>query len=199
MTDCFALFEEPRRPWIDPERLKQKFLAWSAELHPDRSHNATAAERQAAAERYAELNTAYNRIREPKDRLRHLLELETGTKPDDVQNVPAQLVEDAFEVARACREADAFLARKAAVASPLLQVQFFEPAQDWIARLNALQQQISLRQEDLVNELRGLNSAWDAGAPSNLPLGRLEEIRRQLGYFARWMEQLRERVVELSL
>ena len=58
MTDYFALLNEPRRPWLDPEPLKDKFLALSATVHPDRVHNLGAAERAAAQERYTELNAA---------------------------------------------------------------------------------------------------------------------------------------------
>ena len=81
MTDCFALPAEPPRPWLDADALKAKFLARSAEVHPDRVHSAPEAERAAAQERYTALNAAFNTLREPKDRLQHLLELELGAKP----------------------------------------------------------------------------------------------------------------------
>jgi hypothetical protein len=42
MNDCFALLNEPRRPWLDSEALKQRFVSLSAELHPDRTHSAMA-------------------------------------------------------------------------------------------------------------------------------------------------------------
>src|SRR5437868_15422691 len=108
MTDYFSLLQEPRLPWIDPGRLKQKFLALSAEVHPDRVHNSPAAERTQADERYSQLNTAYNYLREPKDRLRHLLELELGTKPPDIQRVPVALMNELFAVGKLCKETDAF-------------------------------------------------------------------------------------------
>ena len=88
MTDYFALLNEPRRPWIEPETLKAKFLALAAGIHPDRIHNADELEKAGATHRYAELNTAYNCLAEPKSRLRHLLELELGTKPEDIQQIP---------------------------------------------------------------------------------------------------------------
>src|SRR5437868_8581649 len=83
MTDNFSLFNEPRRPWLDADLLKQKFLKFSAEVHPDKIHNASDGEKAAANKRYAELNAAYNCLREPKERLLHLIELELGAKPKD--------------------------------------------------------------------------------------------------------------------
>lgn len=81
MTDAFALLSESRRPWLDADALKSRFLPLSAEVHPDRVHSASEAEKAAANTRYAELNAAYNTLREPRDRLLHLLELEAGGKP----------------------------------------------------------------------------------------------------------------------
>ena len=40
MTDAFALLSEPRRPWLDAEALKARFLPLSAAVHPDRVHSA---------------------------------------------------------------------------------------------------------------------------------------------------------------
>src|SRR5438132_9046006 len=51
MIDYFALLHEPRRPWLDPDLLKQKFISLSAEVHPDRVHLAGEAEKHAAQQR----------------------------------------------------------------------------------------------------------------------------------------------------
>ena len=40
MTDYFALLNEPRRPWLDADLLKQTFLTLSAGAHPDKIHSA---------------------------------------------------------------------------------------------------------------------------------------------------------------
>ena len=114
MTDCFALLDEPRRPWLDADALKVKFHARSAEVHPDRVHNAPETERVSAQERYTTLNAAFNTLREPKDRLQHLLELESGAKPGNIQSTPAELTNLFFEVGRLCRDVDFFLLEKAA-------------------------------------------------------------------------------------
>src|SRR2546430_2316719 len=130
MADYFALLKEQRRPWIDVDLLKQKFLALSAEVHPDRVHGAEESEKRVAQEHYAELNAAYNCLREPKEKLTHLLELETGAKPRQVQNVPPDLMNAFMEITNVCRGVDAFLAEKNATTSPLLKLQLFEREQE---------------------------------------------------------------------
>jgi DnaJ-domain-containing protein 1 len=195
MTDNFALLSEPRRPWIDGGSLKKKFLALSSGAHPDRVHQSSPEERKAAGARYAELNTAYNCLREPKDRLRHLLELELGKKPDDIQNIPPDLMDFAFAIGRVCKDADALLAEKTNVTSPILKVRFFERGQERVEQLNSLQRKINDGRDALAAELQAMNPAWET---KDKPLKRLEEIYRLLGYFARWSEQLQERVVQLS-
>src|SRR5438445_10541322 len=135
MTDYFALLDEPHRPWIDPESVKRKFLALSAEVHPDRVHAGTSGERSVAQERYTELNAAYNCLRDPKERLAHLLELERGAKPKEVQRIPSGLMSLFLEVGQICREADAFLSEQAKITSPLLKVRMFQRSQDWTEKL----------------------------------------------------------------
>ena len=199
MTDYFALFNEPRRPWLDVEALKQKFLAASATVHPDRVHNLGETERAAAQERYTELNTAYNCLREPKERLQHLLQLELGVLPKDIQRIPSNLMDLSLEVGKACREADAFLAEKARVTSPLLQVTFFERGQEFAEKLQRLRQRVNAFSEQLTAELQQIDTDWQAGAsPRNTLLQRLEELYRLFSYFSRWNAQLQDRVVRLS-
>lgn len=199
MTDYFALLNEPRRPWLEPEPLKDKFLALSATVHPDRVHNLGAAERAAAQERYTELNAAYNCLREPKDRLRHLLELELGALPKDIQRIPSDLMNLSMEVGSACREADIFLTEKAKITSPLLQVTFFERSDEFADKLKALRQRVNLLNEHLVEELKQIDAAWPASEEKRAAqLQRMEEIYRLLSYFARWTMQIQERVVRLS-
>src|SRR3954453_19129204 len=119
MTDYFQLLQEPRRPWLDTDVLKTRFLERSSAVHPDRDHNASEAEKQAANARYTELNSAYQALREPKERLLHLLTLETGAKPREVQAILPGAMDLFLEVAGKCREADAFLAEKNRATSPL--------------------------------------------------------------------------------
>ena len=157
MTDNFALLNEPRRPWLDADLLKQKFLALASGAHPDRFHNASETEKAEVTERYARLNAAYNCLAEPKLRLLHLLELELGAKPKDIQQIPAALADLFAEVANNCRNADIFLTEKSQATSPLVQVQLFERAQEWVEKLKVLQRKLNELREKLTGELKSLD------------------------------------------
>lgn len=196
MRDYFALFNEPRRPWLEPETLKEKFLALSAEVHPDRVHQASESEKLTANQRYTELNAAYNCLREPRDRLRHLLELELSQKPSDLTNVPNDLMVLFFSVGKLLREVDAFVSEKGRATSPLLQVQFFERGEEWMEKLNTIRQLVSSKREPLIEELKRLSPGWDANSPK--PLERLLEIWRLLSFYDRWLAQIQERTVQIS-
>jgi curved DNA-binding protein CbpA len=199
MTDYFAVLNEPRRPWLDAEVLKQRFLTLSASVHPDRAHNLGEAERAAAQERYTELNAAYNCLREPKERLRHLLELELGSLPKDIQRIPSDLMDLSLQVGKACREADTFLAEKAKITSPLLQVSFFERGQEFVDKLQSLRQRVNALNKPLMEELKEIDAAWLANsAARSALLQRLEELYRLFSYFARWTAQTQERAVRLT-
>ena len=102
MVDYFKLLQERRRPWLDPDLLKTKFLTLSADAHPDRVHGHSADEKQGAQDRYTDLNTAYQTLREPKNRLAHLLELESGQRPSAIQRAPSELMDLFLEIAGAC-------------------------------------------------------------------------------------------------
>ena len=71
--DFFAWLGMPRRPWLDPEAVKERFHTLSREHHPDQQAAGSNAETDAA---FARLNAAQAALRDPKARLRCLLELE---------------------------------------------------------------------------------------------------------------------------
>jgi curved DNA-binding protein CbpA len=206
MADYFALLDEPRRPWLDPEVLKAKFHSLTATIHPDRVHHATEPEKQVANQRYAELNAAYQCLREPKERLRHLLELERGNQVEDVQKISPGTMDLFVKISQLCRQTDAFLAEKASVTSPMLKVRLFESGMALADKLNLQVGHLNGRREKLFAQMRNLNMAWETAPPVGsstrlhvLPCSRLEHIYRDFSYLKRWTQQLQERLVQLSL
>lgn len=200
MTDYFALLNEPRRPWLDADALKQKFLSLSATVHPDKIYSVNESDKQAASKKFAELNAACNCLVLPKSRLLHLLELERGAKPGDVQQIPPVLADLFAQVAAVCRDADRFLTEKAKTVSPLLQVQLFERGQGWIEQLNGMKKKLGGFHNELLAKLKWLDTQWTADGSDHAGLlNDLESLYRLFSYFNRWNAQIQERIVQLSI
>ena len=189
MTDAFALLNQPRRPWVEVGTLKEKFLARSAETHPDKFTDA--AEKEAAQEAFAELNTAYEILRDPKRRLQHLLTLERGEKPAEVHDILPETADLFVEVGQLLQPVDAFLAEREAESSPLLRAQKMPAALDWLEKVNSLLQTLNDRLAALETELQSLNENWDCDA--------LESLYHQFSYLQKWRGQLNDRAVKLTL
>jgi molecular chaperone HscB len=98
-SDYFALFELPRKLWIEMSLLEQKFLQLSWKLHPDNFVNATAEERDMSLRRSSELNDAYRTLRDPVGRVEYLLALEGArVEGQNKQQAPPELLEEVFEL-----------------------------------------------------------------------------------------------------
>lgn len=83
MTDYFALFTLPRRPWLDREKLEEKYRELARATHPDQTTQPTM--------NFAEVNEAYRILRDPKSRLQHLLALEGKPPPASTAEIPSDL------------------------------------------------------------------------------------------------------------
>lgn len=197
--DFFTILNEPRRPWLDADSLKEKFLALSSVVHPDRVHQSDTSEKITANNRYTELNAAYHGLRDPKERLRHLIGLERGYALKDLGQPPNELVELSFQVGHNCREADGLITEAARATSPLLKVNLFERSQEQIEKLQSLQKVIITKQDGVLRQLKECDSAWMAKPETHEALlPRLELVAAQLGFFARWLQQLQERQLRLT-
>jgi len=97
--DYFALFEMPKKLWIEMDGLEQKFLQLSWKLHPDNFVNATEMERELSLKRSSELNDAYRTLRDPVGRVEYLLGIEGERKEGEKkQQAPPELLEEVFEL-----------------------------------------------------------------------------------------------------
>ncbi len=96
-VDYFALFEMPRKLWIEMKALEQKFLQLSWKLHPDNFVNTTETERELSLKRSSELNDAYRTLRDPVGRVEYLLGIEGARKEGEhKQQAPPELLEEVF-------------------------------------------------------------------------------------------------------
>lgn len=197
MTDYFSLLKEPRRPWLDVEQLKNKFATISTQCHPDKFPQASPEEKSSISAHYAELNAAFQCLSNTRDRLLHLIELESGNAPSDVQRIPPGIGELFMEVGQTCAGAATFLEKKPKTDSPMLKAKLFVENMEWSDKLTSLQNKINLLRTGLEEELKKMNPLFEQRT-SPLPLQRMEEIYRSISYISRWTDQIRERIVQLA-
>ena len=204
MTDCFALFSEPRRPWVDPDVLRKKFLRICSELHPDRPKGCDS-ENRLADDKFGELNSAYACLQNPKTRLFHLLTLERGTEPNLICPVSAEVVTLIHTVGRVCRQVDEYLRQRSVNMSPLLRPSSVRDAIEWTDWLIGIRREINTRLGEIDAILKELNMTWESSPPdgseprdNSLPCNRLERLHQELSFLTSLSAQVGERLLQLS-
>jgi len=189
MTDYFALLEQPRTPWLNPEALKEVFHRKTLELHPD----ATAAGSQ---DQFAELNAAYQALQDPKRRLHHLLSLENSA-PAANQMVPAELQELFLDLGTFKQRADLLLG-KIEAASSTLSRSLLKP--EMVALQNDLavwRKKIRGLVDSATEQLREINLRWLSDRQAQIAA--LTNLYLKFAYLGRWSEQLDEIAFQLSV
>ncbi len=196
LTDYFALLDLPRSPWLETADVKARFAQLSGPVHPDRVHQADDATRAAATQRYAELNSAQQCLADIRQRQRHLIELETGELPTDVGTVPPQISDLFFEVGNALKLSDELVRQKQAATSPMVQAQVMRQAMERMEALRGVIANLDQRRAALDDRCRELGASWLAGERST---EKLVGMHRDYSYVNRWLEQLRERLLQLTI
>ena len=195
MTDYFALLGEPRRPEVDPERVKDTFHRLSREQHPDAVASGGEGE---GSDDFARLNQAQATLRDPKTRLRHLLELEyPGARVAGPSVVPPALADLFAPVLTLLRDADALLAKKAAAPSTLAKALLARPEFALREAAESLLEKLDALHAATREELRTFDAAWEPRPPD--AAARLVDLQGRFAYLSRWTEQLHERLFELGM
>jgi molecular chaperone HscB len=160
-TDFFSFFGLPRRLELDEESLEREFYTLSRKLHPDVYSRASAREQAWSLEKTSQLNDAYRTLKDPILRTEYLLmlegiQLEEQSKiateqarafgVEKKQTVPAELLEEAFELNMLLEEA------KMGGVDDDLRAQLSATREGLTARLNTMQE-----------ELRAAWKQWDSG------------------------------------
>ena len=196
MLDHFALLDLPRSPWLEAFEVKARFAQLSGPVHPDRVHQADDATRTAATHRYTELNSAQQCLADTRLRLRHLIELETGQPPGDVGSVPAQISDLFFEVGKALKQADELVRQKQVTMAPMVQAQFMRQVMERMELVRGMITGLERRRAELDERCQELGRRWLTG---DKQVFALTELNRDYGFLNRWLEQLRERLLQLTL
>jgi hypothetical protein len=104
-----------------------------------------------------------------------------------------------MEIGAVCREVDAFLAKKEAQDSPLLQAALMGEGMALNDKVTELHGRLQSELAMVDAELQSLGQAWEAldgqaeGRGGALPLAKLESLGQRLGFWSKWSAQLAER------
>jgi molecular chaperone HscB len=97
--DPFQVFGLPRSLDIDERTLESRYLKLSRECHPDLHRSQDTADCIAVLQRSAEVNDAWKVLRDPWQRARALLELESPGALDRNKKLDPSFLADALELA----------------------------------------------------------------------------------------------------
>lgn len=147
-TDYFTCLGFPRRLTVDPKKLEAKFYELSRAFHPDFYQTKSTAEQTISLSNAAVLNTAYRTLRDPIQRAEYLLALETGSVKDIRTSPPADLFEEILELQDTLEEYRA--TNRSSDQGHRLR-----------ATLQAEQESLERRKEEMESELRRLFADWD--------------------------------------
>ena len=176
MTDYFALLQQPRKPWLDAEQLKQKYHELARGKHPE----------------MAILNEACRVLADPKLRLHHLLSVEGAPPSSAGHPVPDRLANLFIEIGALVTDVDCVLgeasAANNALRKSLLKTSILEQqrrVQDVLIRVRDLY-------DNALNDLRSIEDPQQS-------LAQIDDSYHQLAYLTRWRDLLEERQFRLSI
>jgi len=191
MLDEFAILQQPRRPWLDPEALKERFHRLTAEHHPDVAGTEGEGD-------FASLNSAYSALREPASRLRRLLELEAPEKLKAPQQIPNAFADLFMKIARFRQGLDAFHQKSSAASSALARALISEERFEWADKGGAIRAELESAHEAAVADLVAADAAWhETPRPADL-LDRLAGLQHRFAYLTKWRAQMTEALFQFE-
>ncbi len=195
MTDYFTLLNQPRRPWIDPEQVKQAFHARALQVHPDAQLQQNTEPSSDAL--FAQLNQAYQVLQDPKRRLEHLLTLE-GQTPDRAPATTPPAIEELFPtVAAATHRAAAVVQQSAAATNLLARTLLMSQLQNANSDLDTVRGKVRALRNNAIDRLQRLDRSWSGGIDEQLE--QLGLLYLELSYTTRWLSELEEKQLQLSV
>ncbi|HSW46809.1 MAG TPA: Fe-S protein assembly co-chaperone HscB [Phycisphaerae bacterium] len=165
--DCFELFGLERAYDVNHKALHRKYLALSRVIHPDIAGTDAPEQRHQALDLCAELNRAYETLRDPVARAEYMLALAGGPKSSEMKAVPQSLLGEVLVLRESIEEA-----RETGDAAMLQSLK---------AEISAKRQEILGRIAELARTL----DCWDAP--------RRRELREQLNiikYYGSLLDQI---------
>jgi curved DNA-binding protein CbpA len=185
MPDYFAILQQPRRPWLDSDALKERFHRQTAEHHPDVSGGRDDGH-------FAALNAAYTVLRDPASRLRHLLELEAPERLSLSPEIPPGLAELFMRIAGFRRALDAFSKKEFAASSAVARALLAGERLALSRQGDAIRADLEAAYDMAMETLRAIDSDWEKVLRHSDAAERLAALHHQCAYLSKWRSQLAE-------
>lgn len=188
--DAFQKLGLERRAALEEEVLKRAWLEKGRAAHPDQAGG--------DAVLSAEINAAYELLREPETRLKHLLESEYPEESAVWATVPMEegLMRVFMKLGPVLQRVEAFAKKKAAATSALAE-----------ALLTGEQMRLQEELEERMEELNGLREGLEAGlvevdvfraeGDAGRAMEAMRVLRAKFAYVGKWQRQTREALMKL--
>lgn len=179
MTDYFALLQRERRPWLDPEELKEEYFALSRRAAPD-----------------ARLNEAYRVLSDPKSRLHHLLTLQ-GADLAAGRPVPPSVSDLFWNTGSLLRDVERWLIQNAGRTTAIQRSLNAGERARLQGKISEMNERLRAAYESRLEQLRQLDQTWKAASPDDIP--QLLELYDSIAYLTRLLEQTAEKKFQLDV
>lgn len=150
MTDAFEELGLPRRAGLAGSDIKASFLERAKSLHPD---NQTG-----DSKKFESLRVAYDLLRDPATRLRHLITLETGLPPNS--SPPTGHFELFSSVCQVAEQTRIYLSEVSRASSPLARSLAAVALSKSHKAASDIAAQIADIEQSLTSQLAGLDAEW---------------------------------------
>jgi curved DNA-binding protein CbpA len=187
-VDFFAVLGLPLASALDEQRLHRAYTERSRIAHPDHGGSEALA---------AQLNAAYETLRHPEKRIKHLLELAGPPEAKAWRTVPLDesMMSLFSELGKAVESSTKFLERKAKASSALAKALLTGEEMQHRAVLEGIGFEIEKRKSEMEAQLPLVDAALASAEPDAWK--QVASMQARFAYFAKWQTQVRERLLAL--
>jgi curved DNA-binding protein CbpA len=187
-SDAFAIFSIPRKAAIDPSQLQASYAALSRGAHPDHGGSEEAA---------ASVNAAYETLRFPEKRLKHLIEVVAPEGAKAWRTVPLDesMMSVFMELGSALDASAKLLERKSKAASALAKALLANEELVLRERLETIGFGLEERKTGMEAGFTQLDERLDSG--DETVWKDIAATQARLAYLANWQTQIRERLLAM--
>jgi len=183
VSDAFAALGLPRRPYLAPVTVQERFRDLAARLHPDRCGG--------DPEPLARLNAARKTLLSNAARLSHLRELTFPAAPP--RSLPSPDFELFSLLGSLGNNVETLVGKRAQSISSLTAALLHQEAAQLESSIAQASKKLGALHEEILAEIQRLDAMWPDTSSETLA-----EISNRAAYCERWTESLRQAGIRLA-